>query len=58
MPLYSHSGKRVLNPDAGDVLPSVQILREDPGRAALQCAGDDESIPESYARLVLDAKCT
>src|SRR6202040_1062353 len=56
MALSGDSGKRVLDAKSGNLLARVQIFREEPCRAALGCGGDDESIPETDARVVFKAE--
>src|SRR6266446_2950611 len=49
--------KRVLDVKSGNLLPRIQIFREEPCRTALGCRGDDEGIPEADPRFVFHAEC-
>src|SRR5208283_2623382 len=46
--------KWIFDTYACDPLSRVQIFREDPGCAGLQCSGNNESIPESDLGFILD----
>src|SRR5271169_5804160 len=49
--------KRVLDAKSGNLLAWIQILREEPCRAALGGGRDDEGIPEADPRFVFNAEC-
>src|SRR5260370_10370382 len=57
MAFSGDSHKRVLDAKSGNLLPRIQIFREEPCRAALDCGGDDEGIPEADLRFVFNAEC-
>src|SRR5260370_37656944 len=57
MAFSGDSHKRVLDAKSGNLLPRIQIFREEPCRAALGCGGDDEGIPEADPRFVFHAEC-
>src|SRR5713101_2662292 len=59
-PLIRFSGdshKRVLDAKSANLLPRIQIFREEPCRAAFGGGRDDEGIPEADPRFVFNAEC-
>src|SRR2546427_6199506 len=56
VPFSGDRRERVLDAKAGNLLPRVQIFREEPRRAAFG-GGDDERIPEADPRFVFDTEC-
>src|SRR5229473_5012666 len=56
-PFSGDRRKRVLNAKSGNLLPGVQIFREETRRAALGRGGDDKRIPETDLRFIFDTEC-